>query len=516
MPTQSKGIIPDLPRQVIPRWRLFEDALGKGQLFVPPSSSGTEVTSELSEQLATWKRCPSVAVAADLVSNAFTLGMDDLATDAAEYILQNARDWPLAKKVAALYLNIPLRTDTHVALTETSDIRSSVILSPLDRIHISQICSIRHKLNFYPRSALLWSNLAFHYASLGNSERATRAMRIAVELASTNRFVLRAASRLFLHVGDTSRSHDVLRRSPLVSTDPLIMSAEIAVADALDTTSKNIKQAKRVLESRRHAPRQLSELASAVGTVELKTGNPKLGKKQILLSLQDPTENSIAQAQWVSRQFPAVNVLIEGNSPEAQAWQAAEVGDWGTSLIQTDEWQLDQPFSSRPAIHGSFIASTAFDKFQDGMRWAKIGLRSDPDDPILLNNFAFAAVQIGELNVAEECLKKLAKNNHSNATNIALYATSGLLAYRRGIPELGRGLYKTAISIAQSKAEWGREALATTYFAIEELRCNSKNAEEACTAAIAASDRLATPLGRLLSAKIKQEKAQRQKHEVTK
>ena len=51
-----------------------------------------------------------------------------------------------------------------------------------------------------------------------------------------------------------------------------------------------------------------SELASAVATLELNSSNIKRSKRLFDLSLRSPTENSIAQVAWASRQNRSINL----------------------------------------------------------------------------------------------------------------------------------------------------------------------------------------------------------------
>src|SRR5262249_41127381 len=138
------------------------------------------------------------------------------------------------------------------------------------------------------------------------------------------------------------------------------------------------KLAKRAIDDGRFNNQQISELASAVGTLEYKAGRRKDGKKHLSLSLLEPSENAIAQAGWVARtlsndvQVPQKKMEI---SAEAAAWAAFEISDWNVALERSQEWQDDQPFSSRPAVQGSFIAATIFDNFEQAKTIALRGMR---------------------------------------------------------------------------------------------------------------------------------------------
>ena len=507
MVEHNASFIPDLPRQVVPRWRLFGETLTRGELTpITTERERTFTQDDVAGQLRDWRDNPSLSVAADLVSVAFTLGLREVASDAAQYILERGRSIPAAQSIASLYLGsreliIPQSTSLVTPVNDTSE---RWLITNQDRVHFMEIHNIRMKLGEYPRNPIAWCNLALHYSSLGQIPQAQRAIEIAIRLAPNNRFVLRSASRFFLHIGEQTMAHDLLTRSPLVRKDPWILSAEIATADALKKTSANMKQAKAFLDGSRFKDQQISELASAVGTIECKSGNSKIGRKRILVSLKDPTENAIAQAVWVSRNLhEAISVPMGDKSPEAAAWRATEAGEWQVSLDQAASWQDDQPFSSRPAIHGSFIASVAFEDFSNGQLLAETGLRRDSEDPLLLNNCAFAAAMNGDVELADRCLKQMQKIDLGLGSKIALLATSGLVAFRKGMPDLGRPLYKAAILLARSRNQSGSEALASSYYAMEELRCSSPDADRLCAEAVDVAERLNSPLGRLLAKTIK-------------
>ena len=153
---------------------------------------------------------------------------------------------------------------------------------------------VRRKLNAYPRNPILWTNLARLYTSLGVQDKATRAMRVALSLAPENRFILRAASRLCLHQGEPEEAHQILLRAPNLTADPWLLAAEIATASARGKTSRLVKTGRNLLESPRHSPFDLSELASALGTLEIMEGNRRAAHRLITVSLGKPTENSIA------------------------------------------------------------------------------------------------------------------------------------------------------------------------------------------------------------------------------
>ncbi|MEX0702032.1 MAG: hypothetical protein WD069_08045 [Planctomycetales bacterium] len=458
------------------------------------------------EQAHDWKERPTLSVAADLVSVAFTLGLNDVATDAAHFVLRQNFAPLAARSIAAAYLrlcgaDVPTeQPETPVDLAMSRHLISNRELVPADRLRMIQVHRLRSEVSDYPRNPIAWSDLAFYYTTLGIADKAEQAMVIAMNLAPYNRYVLRSASRLFLHVGERERALSVLSRSPLVQTDPWILAAEIAIADSVRrASSKHVKRGKRMVDTAQFDDRALSELTSALGTLDYKAGKLRDWKKNIAASLRSPTENAIAQAVWLSRAssvFLAIPKREE--SAEAAAWTAVERGQWDVSRTETEKWRQDQPFSSRPAIHGSFIAATVFEDFPAAIDIAHAGLRCNPDDSALLNNLSFAAAMSGDLETAEEYLKRLGSQSLTGPAEITFLATQGLLLFRKGCYHLGREFYVNAVGKARSLRDSGRETGALAYFAMEEVRAKSEHAQQMCDAAIQKARALASPFGDVL------------------
>jgi tetratricopeptide (TPR) repeat protein len=133
----------------------------------------------------------------------------------------------------------------------------------------------------------------------------------------------------------------------------------------------------------------------------------------------------------------------------------------------------DQPFSASPAVHSSYIASTALEDHEEAVRIIEFGLLANPYDPNLLNNKAYSLANLGRLDDAERALDAITKHSDRSKLGImkpVLLATAGLLCYRRGAPERGRELYMTAIEAAEHAANKRPAAKAASFLALEEIR----------------------------------------------
>ena len=63
------------------------------------------------------------------------------------------------------------------------------------------------------------------------------------------------------------------------------MAAEIAISDTENLPSKKVKKARGIIETRSLNGFHISELASALGTIELRDGSKKKGKKLFAIAL---------------------------------------------------------------------------------------------------------------------------------------------------------------------------------------------------------------------------------------
>jgi tetratricopeptide (TPR) repeat protein len=237
-----------------------------------------------------------------------------------------------------------------------------------------------------------------------------------------------------------------------------------------------VRAGRELIESGRFADRDLSELASALSTLEYQAGNEKRARRLLRLGLRDPSDNTLAQAQWLSAQLgfdvPELDLGIKGNalSFEARALETFRRGQWGQSLSSARSWLGDQPFSSRPAIHGSYVASVALEDYDATEELARAGLEANQFDPTLLNNLAYALIQKGKLEEAASEFKKAQRSARRPEERIALLATAGLYALRNGAVDEGRTLYRHAIEISEAAGLKRYAAHAAINLATESIR----------------------------------------------
>jgi len=225
------------------------------------------------------------------------------------------------------------------------------------------------------------------------------------------------------------------------------------------------------VESHQFHPRAISELASALATEAFAAGT-KNARTFFATSLDEPTENALAQAEWASRHGARVEIeqrlLDVHDSWEARAQAAAQTGDLETAIQNAWDWLRAEPFSSRPAIFGSHEAALAR-HYDTAAAFALAGLVANPHKTLLRNNLVFALASAGRIDEAEEHLRLIGARPVEDELRLVVIATKGLVAFRRGQLSVGRQLYSEAIEGAKDPT---LRAIAAIVLAREEIRAN--------------------------------------------
>jgi tetratricopeptide (TPR) repeat protein len=327
--------------------------------------------------------------------------------------------------------------------------------------------------------------------------QAKQTMASALALAPTNRYVLRAAARLYLHYGDPERAVWLLRSSNATLRDPWLAAAETAISDLADRPAQSMRAKKAMLTSQRWTAFQLSELASALATREFRSGGTRAARKLFRLSLSDPTENSIAQAEWAAHVLKAISldpeVLARSDSHEARASSSLLAGKPDEALAESWAWLASQPFSSRPAILGSYVAGVALDDHAEAERIARTGLVADAKHWLLLNNLAFSLVHQGRIDEAAKVVGQIHIATGDDFAAAVVTATRGLLSFRTGQADVGRRLYLEAIDAFRDRDAARGKALAAMFLAQEEINAGTDYAGPALERATTLARSLEAP-----------------------
>ena len=461
------GFIPEDDRNVIPRWRTFQETQYLPELHSsqsPPALSEPITNNRLERKIDDWKNNQTIGHASDLVGIALAEGQLHEVTDAIEFLLDdNEKAAPLAKQLANHAKHVlEGKQQTPPLLFNQNEFRN-------------QVRTIRQLLHEEPNNPIQWVDLARAYANLGQYKQSSHCMDIAINLAPNNRFILRSASRLWIHTGQKDKAYHILIRSNRTPHDPWLLSAEIAVGMVAEKNPRFVKAAKKTLTSRKYLPVHISELASSVATIEWKYGAERIAKKFFRQSLNKPTENSIAQAVWISGRHKLLdledNQIQRADAHEAKARDFFFKEMWIQAVEECKRWQQVEPFSTRPARIGAYISSVILEDFSKAHTITKAALIANPNDPALLNSSAYALINLRYYDSAKEKLSKIS-NFESIQYQVYKNATTGLLYYRKGKIDEGKSKYNEAYSLAKkiSKEFPSLPASVEAYHTLEKFR----------------------------------------------
>ena len=410
---------------------------------------------------------PSVEHAAEVVGGAIVLGREKESQAAAAFLLSSKQASTTNRNLASKTLGLGL-------------IEKDAPGDAFPQWVYQKISSIKAMLVNYPNNPLLWVELGRHYLLLGQLEPSNRAIETAVALAPAQRFVLRSAARFFIHKKEPDRALAILERNQIFQRDPWLMAAQIAISQVAGRTSLHVKKAEKMSGSSQFSPLQVSELSSALGSLELSQGNSRFARRYFRQSLMDPTENALAQAIWSQQHLSHLEVPLERlhqqGTFEANARQAYAEHRWRDTLEACASWLTDEPFSSRPAVLGSFVSAVTMEDFGRSELFCRMGLRANPHHPLLNNNLAVALACQGKVEEAQSVFGSIPSNPKETDQAPAITATLGLLAYRSGRVEEGRKLYRQAIELAGNDKRL--RAMAVVHYGMEELRVVSPPSEE--------------------------------------
>lgn len=492
-------VLEDPERRVVPRWRPWREAVSIEDVRpVVVREANKKINLEDLEQTRShWETNRSLPFAADFLGAAFALSQGEAAKDAAGFVLNSKQPTNRAlRQLAKLVLSVPA----------VEQVMVEPVLPTKETSH-KRIRMLRNSLHSFPRNPLALMDLAREYVGLGQPWAAIKPVREALALAPTSRFVLRSASRFFLHHKDNEQAHDILRRAERTKKDPWLISAEIAVASAAGRRSSLVKLGRQFVESRKFHPSHISELASALGTLELEEGRIRLMKKLFRTALENPTENSLAQAAWVARKVGHLgfqpNIKDTPRSYEAGAWTNITNGHWEDSLEDAELWLCDEPFSKRPTWFGSWVALSTAPDYAKAEHMAKLGIKTHTDDFILLNNLTVALAYQGKTSDAVQCFNRIHPRTGEDQHTATYLATSGLLQFRLGVVDGGRKLYRMAVDDAKRNKATLAVVLALLHFAREEYRLARSKGDELVKEALLDFEKL-SPLERKVSDRVLQ------------
>lgn len=450
-------------RTVIPRWKSPQQAIETYSFDKDALSKRVKKATPWIRHLeSTFEQFPSVSSANELYETALMYGHLDSISPNAKKLSKE-----LQVSIKPFSSLVPYGAASNLPLIGSSD--SVDVHEVAARQEIGRL---RKLLGDNPVRPFCWSELSRNYLVVGEREKAIRAMSAALQLTKHNRYLCRVATRLFVHVNDIDQALHLLRNEPSIRHDPWLLAAEIATSSIDNKQSKLIDVARRLISSSQYDERQVSELAAAVGTVELMHGTIKRAKALFQMSLMAPTDNSLAQAQWAVEQDSKIVIPETAwNTPasyEAKTLASRQSHDWQSALRTCSAWLADEPFSTRPALMGSYLGFRP-EHVEMAEQFATAGLRCNSENINLLNNRAVARVYQGKVGEAYADVQSALRNGAAR-DSAHLMATLGLIAFRSGMPELGRECYSQSIGWFTHTKERASVASALLYLLREEIR----------------------------------------------
>ncbi len=467
-------------RLMVPRWRSIGATVAAGELSAPAPRHRPHTyrpfTSKLRARLERWRLEGTTIAAAELVESAILERHEPEAFAAARFLAaESSTATPAVKKLAYE----ALRRAGHPEV---------LVAAEVDSLHLW-----RQRTRDYPQNPIAWVELSRHQMITGRTAAAVRSMTVAVQLAPNNRHVLRSAAHLFLLADDRERAHDVIVRSPATASDPWLLSSELVFAELAKRRPRFVRNARQVADDDNLPFRQVTEVAGALATEELTNGSRKKARRLFGRSMQDPNGNALAQAEWASPSFgteivPSVRFTEVSEGSEALAFHLFHEEKLSEVPAICEEWARNEPCSVRPYEFGSSTAGM-IDDFERCEKLARNGLVIRPDDPLLLNNLAFALASNGQAEAALKTLSHLNTGGDDRQALVAL-ANRGLAHFRLGRTDRGRSLYEEAIQKFEQQGDQRFAATAQVYLAREAVRARSADHVKLLKAAQARSDKL--------------------------
>lgn len=423
----------DSRRTVIPRWRALNET-PQHELGSTPRRAST-ISRNLSHimdvTIAQWQKSPTAINAVEVADAVALLGQDPRA-DAALAFLRSQQQ----NLVPLVTSRLQQRAPNKRAPYKQDELRKAIV-------------DHKRRLKDQPRNSIGHVEVSRLYAIAGQVTPAMRHMDLALKISPNNRYVLRSAARLFVHDGDPLKGLHYLQKSDAIRVDPWLMAAEVATADLAEKSPRWGTKHLNAISNHGKLSIDYSELASALGALEDEHGSHKLARKLIKRSLDQPTENSLAQALWMStkakREFLPLNEAYQDTAYEAGVIQAIHVKEFDRADRFAWNWLNDEPFSSLPAAHGSFVNCVFTRSFERALAFAERGLVSNPDDDLLLNNRTFALIMAGKLDDARKYLPALGMVQPNNSRAIFDLALHGLFNFKSHKVDDGRQFYAEAI-----------------------------------------------------------------------
>ncbi|AKQ46718.1 hypothetical protein TH63_15565 [Rufibacter radiotolerans] len=449
-------------RRVIPNWRDFKRTLPLGEL--ENRNNPNPINIDISRAINDWRLEPNLGIAADLINASFISGKTNFPeiNEAIKFITENkSKSSNSLTSLANRINNIQTNSIEREGFDSKLDSKANSIIDLQTYTNNDALYKLIHNTKLRAqknlKNPITWVELSRLYSFFSKEIQAEKAMVIALNLAPNNRYVLRSATRLFVHFGKYEKALYYLRKSEATKHDPWLASAHIATSSYLNRYSPLIKPGIGLINSKNFSNYEITELASALGTLEFGEGSYKKSKAFFDISLKSPNDNSLAQFEWVSKEdtrfsFNPLHYSNVANPFEAFAYENFERGNWQEAFDDSIKWFLDMPYSKGPVLLGSYLTSTFLKDIDATIMLCEAGLKANPNDPSILNNLIYALIGANKIEEAVPHVLNLHKakiDDLPDETKITLQATFGLVYISFGDIELGSKYYETAINNAE-------------------------------------------------------------------
>jgi tetratricopeptide (TPR) repeat protein len=165
--------------------------------------------------------------------------------------------------------------------------------------------------------------------------------------------------------------------------------------------------------------------------------------------LQNPNENTIAQAQWAVDKIGDLPIDYRAmNSFEASFYRNMHLENWEKSFDESLNWLVDQPFSIEPIKHASYLSTVVSEETDLSIKICDFGLRLNPVEFALLNNKSYSLAISKKSAEAEKIFKQIGYASLKEIEKVTYTATKGLIYYSRGEISVGKKFYGEAEQMA--------------------------------------------------------------------
>jgi len=474
-------IIEKRERHLIPNWRTFPITVSLGELDSTSIRPAVVPNVSIDDYIADFQDNKTIPFAADLISASMVNGFNNNedVQIAAKFLLDRPNE--ITKSQYEISKNIISQPNTIESVIDKITIKELENCLPEQdyRLKIKQIKKYVIDFQYNP---IAWVELSRCYSILGQERQAVKAMKIAVQLAPENRFVLRCAVRLFAHYNEFDIAHDILRKKRVTNFDPWLTSAEISIAMLRNRNSKFIKRGIELVDSQSLSPFSITELASSIATVELQSGDRKKSRKMFKKSLLSPNDNSLAQIEWVlNNKDKSLLDREQLNFQTKHDFEAQAISNFYDkklidALNNTCQWFCDMPFSKSPVMLGSNIAYILNNR-RLAIDFLKAGLIAHTNDALMLNNIAYYLSLDNNTAEAVKFIDRVNWQGLNKLTEICLTATQGLIHFREHKYEEGRQFYLKAIDEASKQKDSYNTSIAVLNYAREEIMAKTDHIE---------------------------------------